>query len=146
MRYSVFGRVLPGWAGDHFGRFNAMIVMNYFSAIIVLAIWIPANSNAAIIVFAALYGFGTGAMVSLGPSLIAQISDMRQIGVRTGTMFSLISVAALIGNPIGGALVTSWHGNFTGLQIFTGVIMFAGATSILASRVAVGGFGVKTKV
>jgi MFS family permease len=145
-RYSVFGRVLPGWVGDHLGRFNAMLVMNYFSAIVVLALWIPAHSNAGIIVFSCLYGFGTGALVSLGPSLIAQISDVRQIGVRTGTMFSIISVAALVGNPIGGALVTHWNGKFTGLQIFTGVIMFGGATSILASRIAVGGFGIKAKV
>ncbi|KAF6219295.1 hypothetical protein HO133_005120 [Letharia lupina] len=38
------------------------------------------------ILFAAFYGFSSGAFVALAPALIAQISDIRQIGVRTGTM------------------------------------------------------------
>lgn len=40
--------------------------------------------------------------MSLAPALIAQISDIRQIGVRTGSMFMVVSVAALVGTPIGG--------------------------------------------
>ena len=38
-----------------------MILMCYFSAIIVLAMWLPSTTNAPIIVFAALFGFGSGA-------------------------------------------------------------------------------------
>ena len=64
--------------------------------------------------------------VSLAPSLIAQISDVRQIGVRTGTLFAVIAIAALISNPIGGELITRWNGSFTGLQIYCGVMTFAG--------------------
>lgn len=88
--------------------------------------WIPSTTNAPIIVFAALYGFGSGAFVSLSPSLIAQISDVRQIGVRTGTLFAIISIAALISNPIGGTLITRWNGAYTGLQIYCGVMCLAG--------------------
>lgn len=121
-----------------------MILMCLFTAVIVLALWLPATGNAPIIVFAALYGFGSGAyalndysflerprltttrFVSLAPSVIAQISDVRQIGVRTGTLFAIISVAALISNPIGGALITRWDGKYTGLQIFAGVLTMSG--------------------
>ena len=63
-------------------------------------------------------GFGSGAFVSLSPSLIAQISDVRQIGVRTGSLFAVISIAALISQPIGGAIIQRWHGSYTGLQIY----------------------------
>jgi len=64
--------------------------------------------------------------VSLTPSLIAQISDVRQIGVRSGTLFAIISIASLVGNPIGGALLTKWNGEYTGLQVFAGVLTFSG--------------------
>lgn len=93
------------------------------------------------IVFSALYGFGSGAFVSLAPALVAQISDLRQVGVRNGTFFSVISFAALTGAPIGGALVPDvLHGDYTRLQIFCGVVMIAGSVIFVFARGAVGGF------
>ena len=141
---SFFGRTIPGFLADKIGRFNMMVIMcgftgalptpvqerhgmtDHSSGITILALWLPAKSNAPIIVFAALFGFGSGAFVSLAPSVIAQISDVRQIGVRTGSFFAVISVAALISQPIGGALVTRWHGSYTGLQIYAGVLCVGG--------------------
>lgn len=83
---SIFGRTLPGFVADRLGRYNVMIVTSFLSTILVLALWLPARGNVAYILFAAFYGFSSGAFVSLAPALIAQISDIRQIGVRTGTM------------------------------------------------------------
>ncbi|KIN01011.1 hypothetical protein OIDMADRAFT_122536 [Oidiodendron maius Zn] len=131
---SIFGRILPGMIADRIGRFNVMIITTAFSAIIVLALWLPSRGNAPIIVFCVLYGFSSGAFVSLGPSLIAQISPIREIGVRNGTFFFFVSVGGLTGNPIGGALISRDNGDFTYLQIFCGVTMAAGACLYLASR------------
>lgn len=144
---SVFGRILPGYVGDRVGRFNTMAVIAIASAVLVLALWLPGGSNAAaIIVFAGLYGFTTGAFVSLAPSLIAQISDIREIGVRNGSLFAVVSFAALTGSPIGGAIVSDMNGSYTGLQIFSGVALSAGAAFLVLARVVVGGVGLKTIV
>jgi MFS family permease len=116
-----------------------------FAGVVTLALWLPAKSNAPIIVFAALFGFGSGAFVSLAPSLIAQISDVRKIGVRTGTLFCIVSFAALISQPIGGALITRWNGAYTGLQIYAGVLMCGGAAVLLVARVKLAGVKVMTK-
>lgn len=143
---SFFGRVLPGIVGDKIGRFNTMIFMCYFTGIVVLALWIPAAANAPVIVFAVLYGFGSGSFVSLAPSLVAQISDVREIGVRNGTLFAIISFAALCGNPIGGAIINGMDGKYTGLQIFCGVLCLAGATAILGARLVLAGPKITAKV
>lgn len=143
---SVFGRILPGWIADRVGRFNTMIVTSFASTILVLALWLPSRGNVPIILFAAFYGFSSGAFVSLAPALVAQISDIRQIGVRTGTMFAVISVSGLCGNPIGGALVTAEHGGFTHLQIFCGMTMFAGSCLFVAARLALVGLKPSVKV
>ncbi|KAJ5391254.1 monocarboxylate permease [Penicillium cosmopolitanum] len=141
---SIFGRTLPGYLADRVGRYNVMIVFSYLSGILVLALWLPARANAPIIVFSALYGFGSGAFVSLAPALIAQISDLREVGIRNGTCFSIISIAALTGSPIGGALVPDMlHGSYEKLQIFSGVVMIAGATLFIAARIVVGGVNLK---
>jgi MFS family permease len=124
-----------------------MILMTYFSGILVLAMWLPSKSNAPIIVFAALYGFGSGAFVSLGPAVMAQISQVREIGIRQGTYFAIISIAALIGSPIGGVLVPEvLTGDYWKLQVFCGVVMMAGSTLILFARIAAGGLNPLTKV
>lgn len=143
---SIFGRTLPGWIADRLGRFNTMIVTSYASALLVLCLWIPATSNAPIIVFAVLYGFTSGAFVSLAPALIAQISDIRQIGMRTGTMFAVISIAALTGSPIGGELNKRNNGSYKTLQIFCGCMMIAGSTFFLAARISRAGWKVVKRV
>lgn len=137
---SIFGRTLPGYLADRFGRYNAMIVTSTTSAILVLALWIPARGNVPYILFAALYGFSSGAFVSLAPALVAQISDIRQLGVRTGSMFMAISFAALVGNPIGGALLAENGGKYLHLQVFCGVTMAAGACVFVLARNSLAGF------
>ncbi len=93
---SIFGRTLPGAIADKVGRFNVMIATTVLSTILVLALWLPARGNVPFIVFSALYGFTSGAFVSLAPAMIAQISDIRQLGVRTGSMFMVVAFAALV--------------------------------------------------
>ena len=121
------------------GRFNVMIATTLASGILVLALWIPAKSNAPIIVFAALFGFTSGCYVSLIPALIAQISDVRHIGVRSGTTFFIISLATLTGQPIAGALITRNDGGYLYLQIFCGIVMLIGSLLFFVARNMQGG-------
>ena len=132
---SIFGRIFPGWAADKLGRYNIQIFMCTVSFILNLALWLPARGNVPIIIFAVLYGFASGTFVSLAPAIIAQItSDMRQIGTRTGTMFGLVSFAALIGNPIAGALLSDDNDQYLYLQIFTGVAIAVGTAFFVLSK------------
>jgi len=143
---SIFGRIIPGYIGDKVGRFNMMVLITYASGILVFALWIPGTGSVPTIFFAALYGFTTGAFVSLIPALTAQISDIREIGVRNGAMFAVVSVAALTGNPIGGALVSKYDGGYLGLQIFAGTTIVAGSTAFLAARWSLSGWKIRAKV
>ncbi|PWY88426.1 MFS general substrate transporter [Aspergillus heteromorphus CBS 117.55] len=130
------GRIIPPYLADLFGRFNLMILTTLFSGIIVLAIWLPTRGNAPAIVFSALYGFSSGTVVSLAPALVAQISEIREIGVRSGTYFFIVSFAALTGTPIAGALLPDpLHGSYTKLYIFCAVVMFAGAGFYLLAKI-----------
>ncbi|KAI5303341.1 hypothetical protein KEM56_007652 [Ascosphaera pollenicola] len=134
---SIVGRILPGALADKFGRYNVMVIVCYLCAIWTLALWIPANTNALVILYAIFYGICSGGFVSLPAALIAQISDIREIGVRTGTIFFFMSFGALTGNPIAGALVDDpLRSNYWKLQVFAGVMMAAGGTSLLMARIS----------
>ena len=140
---SIFGRILPGIAADKIGRFNTMIITCALSSILVLAVWLPATGNAPIIVFAICYGFTSGAFVSLAPALVAQISPIREIGVRNGTFFLFVAFAGLTGNPIGGALVGENNGDYLYLQIFCGITMAVGTVIYIVTRWVQCGFKLK---
>lgn len=143
---SVFGRITPGIIGDKFGRYNIMIIICIITAIIIFAVWIPVSSVAGIIVFAVIFGFSSGGFIGLAPTLVAQISELRQLGTRIGAVFSVQAIGALIGSPIGGAIVSSQNGSYLGLKIFCGCCMLLGCLSFLAARYVIGGASLKKKV
>ncbi|OJJ45250.1 hypothetical protein ASPZODRAFT_69526 [Penicilliopsis zonata CBS 506.65] len=137
---SLFGRLFSGFASDRIGRFNILVAVCYLAGIVVLAVWIPATSNAATIVFSLLFGFASGAYVSLGPALMLQLGPIREIGYRTGLLFLVSSFGGLTTSPIAGAILQAQNGSYTGMKIFSGVLFLAGATGVLAARVHHTGF------
>ncbi|KAL1613006.1 hypothetical protein SLS60_001237 [Paraconiothyrium brasiliense] len=137
---SIFGRIIPGALADKFGPYNLQAVMAFFTGILCLALGLPASGNAAFIVFAVLYGFASGGFVSLAPAQVAKISNVQEIGVRTGVLFSCVSFAGLVGNPIAGALVDGT--GFDKVNIFAGVVMIAGAVLFVFTRMVVTGWKV----
>jgi MFS family permease len=144
--HSLFGRILPGYIADKVGRYNTIIIMAFLTSLFTLALWIPAKGNTPLIVFAAIYGFCSGAFVSLLPAIIAQISDIKEIGLRTGLEFAILSIPALVSNPIGGAFIDLENGKFRDLQIWTGVVLLAGSFLYVAARASLVGLRIAVKV
>ncbi|KAK6369335.1 hypothetical protein LTS17_009677 [Exophiala oligosperma] len=143
---SIFGRTIPGIIGDKLGRFNVMIVFCTLTVIFMLGLWIPGTSNAALIVFALMFGFSSGAAIGLTPALIAQISPIREIGVRVGTVFAAGSIGALTGSPIAGALISRDHGKFLFMMLFGGCTCIVGVVFFVAARISIGGLSLKKRI
>jgi MFS family permease len=120
--------------------------MAFLTSLFTLALWIPAKGNTPLIVFAAIYGFCSGAFVSLIPAIIAQISDIREIGLRTGLEFAILSIPTLVSTPIGGAFIDLENGKFRDLQIWTGVVLLAGSFLYVAARTSLVGLRIAVKV
>ena len=141
---SLFGRLGAGFMSDRYGRYNIFIAMCIVAGVLVLALWIPATSNAPIIVFATLFGFASGAYVSLSPALIAQISPLKEVGYRTGLLFLFASVGGLTTSPIAGAILQHASGDYTHMKIFSGVMLLGGTAFIMTARLV--GTGLKLVV
>src|ERR1700753_3434165 len=111
-----------------------MITMAMSTSVVILALWIPATGNAPIIVFAALYGFFSGAGISFVPTICASIAPLQEIGTRTGLSIAIASFAGLTGSPIGGKIISDGHGSFTYTKVFAGVSCFIGTALIIVTR------------
>jgi MFS family permease len=88
---SAFGRIIPGYMADVAGRYNLMIPATALSGVFSLALWLNVHNTAGIVVFAAIYGFFSGAYISLNTPCVAQISRPEQIGTRVGMTYSIFS-------------------------------------------------------
>jgi MFS transporter, MCT family, aspergillic acid transporter len=58
--WTIPGIIIPSMLADRYDRWLVTSLLCLLSGIVVLACWIPANSNAVVIVFASLYGFCVG--------------------------------------------------------------------------------------
>ncbi|CEL10638.1 Putative Monocarboxylate transporter (Eurofung) [Aspergillus calidoustus] len=141
---AIPGRALPGILADRLGRFNIMVVTAIGCALSTLALWYCAGSNrGAVVAYAVLYGFWSGAAISLTPVCILQVCRMEDYGKRNGTAFTLVSLGTLTGIPMAGAIQESEEGGFSGLIIFAGVLYLAAAGAFLLARGVAGGCGVR---
>ncbi|PVH75807.1 MFS general substrate transporter [Cadophora sp. DSE1049] len=130
---SFFGRVIPGVLGDKLGRLNALCVAGLSTGILILCMQ-KLDGNAGIIVFAGFYGFCSGAIISGMAVCLAQITpDAREIGTYMGMGMAVISIAALIGPPIDGALARK-YGGFDEVAIFSGVMVLAGGFGVMVVK------------
>lgn len=111
-----------------------MILIAALSGIITLALWVPGHSTATTLVYGAIYGFTSGGFISLAPAVTAQISDLREIGARSGVLLFVSSLGALTGSPVGGAIVAAQGGDYLGLKLFNGLTITVGAIFLVLSR------------
>ncbi|KAK9246637.1 major facilitator superfamily domain-containing protein [Lipomyces tetrasporus] len=131
---SFFGRVIPGILADKLGRFNTFIVCCTTAGVLILGLWLPATGHVPIIIFAAFFGFASGASISLMPALIAEISPLHEIATRIGAVSAFVSFATLSGLPISGAILRHDHNSFTGVAIFGGVTLIGGCFFVGIAR------------
>lgn len=142
---AIPGRFLPGFVSDRLGRFNAMVVTSAICAIITLALWYKASDKIpAIVCYSVLFGFWSGAAISLTPVCISQVCDTKDYGKRNGTAFTIASIGTLTGIPIAGAIQQQNNGGYGSLIIFGGILYLAAGVSFAITRVVCRGSSLKT--
>lgn len=130
---SFFGRVIPGVLGDKLGRLNALFFAGISTGVLIFCMQ-ALDSHASIIVFAGLYGFCSGAIISgFAVCLTQTTSDPKNIGTYMGMGMSFISISALIGPPIDGAFVSRFHG-FDQVADFCGALCIAGGLGVMVIK------------
>ena len=87
----VLGRLLPPILSDALGRYNILVPCALLAGLAMLVFWPFATGLVALMLFAAVYGFFSGAFNALVIPCVAQISEVREIGTRVGVLYSIIS-------------------------------------------------------
>ncbi|GAA5841939.1 hypothetical protein JCM9279_003163 [Rhodotorula babjevae] len=130
-------RITVGFAADRFGNLTVAIPTTIIIATMIFAM-LGATSSGGVIAFCILFGAASGAWVTImAPSLISLSASVREFGVRTGLGFILISIAALFGSPVAGAILratpSSTGTNYLGVCIFGGCAVLVGTVCLSAT-------------
>ncbi|KAG9241493.1 major facilitator superfamily protein [Calycina marina] len=130
---SAFGRSFSGWLSDRLGRFNTMILTLSFSLLIAFVAWLPSGSHIfAFYIFAPLFGFGSGSIISMAPVCVGQLCKADEYGQYYGTSYSLVAVFTLFCIPIGGELLPRIGG--AGFVAFFGSFLAVSLAAFLVAR------------
>ncbi|KAK0938949.1 hypothetical protein LTR29_009439 [Friedmanniomyces endolithicus] len=129
---SIPGRILPSLLADKYFHPLHVLATCTGCATLLAFCWIAVqHSTPGLIVWCLLYGFCSGAFVSLqGAAVASMATDMRTIGTRFGINMFAGALGILIGAPVGGAIFPhSWPA----AQVFCGVTLACSTVCIVAT-------------
>ncbi|PCH37601.1 MFS general substrate transporter [Wolfiporia cocos MD-104 SS10] len=141
---STLGRLLPPSFADRTGVYNMLLPAIAACAALAFAIF-GATSSAGVILVGLLFGFASGAYISLIPSLlVALCNNLGELGVKMGLAYTAVALAMLVGTPIAGALLGTARASagaqgllwwraiiFTGVRLTLAWVLIAGADHML---------------
>lgn len=128
-----FGRTISGLLADWFGVWNVFGTTSFLTAVVVFAFYIPCPiGDAAVVVAFLLYGWVSGAWLTLVSAVIASISPVEEVGLRIGIAWSVCGPTMIAGPVICGALIAEDNDRFTYAAAF------CGATFTVSSFLAIG--------
>ncbi|CAG7985388.1 unnamed protein product [Penicillium olsonii] len=139
---SFFGRLLPGYFADRFGRFNTLIITVALCLICNCCFWLPAKDNLPLlIVYCCLFGFSSGSNISLTPVCIGQLCKTENYGRYYATAYTIVSISTLTGVPIAGEILSRCNGDYWGLITFTICCYAAGLMCAVGVKILHCGYG-----
>ncbi|KZT61354.1 MFS general substrate transporter [Calocera cornea HHB12733] len=136
---SIIGRTLPNLIADKLGPITVLIPSSTIAGALVFAL-LGIKNVGGLVVVCLLYGFSSGAYVSLmGPMFASMSEQVSEIGLRMGLAFAFLGFSALIGTPIDGALLGSGPDyDWWKAVLFSGVTMLAGCATLCVAWVLLG--------
>ncbi|KAJ1961716.1 hypothetical protein GGI12_003088 [Dipsacomyces acuminosporus] len=134
---SIAGRIVMGVLGDVVGSVNALLISTSFSCVSVLVLWLPFKSPGTLIAAAVIFGFCSGAIVSLIPVVTANLFGVKRLPSIIGLLMIAYMAGGLVASPPAGAMLdTVGHGrNFNSLIIYDGVFLAVSTASLSALRI-----------
>ncbi|GFF28591.1 riboflavin transporter MCH5 [Aspergillus udagawae] len=135
---SIFGRIIPGLLADRFGALEVSSFCALACAVLSYS-WITIDNLGGLVTFCTLYGFFSGAVVSLPPTVIATlVPSLEVVGTWMGMSFTAGATGLLIGNPLAGLLIDVEEGEFARGFIFAASMIMAATIIYLIILVAKG--------
>ncbi|KAI9459459.1 MFS general substrate transporter [Lactarius psammicola] len=129
---NAFGGLASGVLADQFGPINVMIPASLIVGVLTF-IWPYTRGTTGLVMLAVTYGALSGAMTTPLPVPMMALGESTDVGHRTGMFFTIVSLGALVGTPISGAINLS-TGGYTAVGVFAGCSVMVAVFLLVLSR------------
>ncbi|KAI0023435.1 major facilitator superfamily domain-containing protein [Xylariomycetidae sp. FL0641] len=138
-------RVFPPMLADRIGPFNVLVPTVAAWAVVAWC-WLAVRNVSQYYAWTVFFGIISGSFQCLTATTVAAITKhLDHVGTRLGMAFGIISIAALTGPPLGGAIQGSQGGSYTGSQAWAATVILVGFCLFLAARLNLGGFNIRAR-
>ncbi|KAF4969082.1 hypothetical protein FSARC_3605 [Fusarium sarcochroum] len=129
----AIGRPIVGWLSDRFGRINLTFIMSFTTGILILALWINANSFGVLLTFALVVGLSAGVFwVNISPILV-EVMGLTNLASGLSCLWVAMAAPSTLSAPIALEIYTG-TGSYLGAQLFTGFMYIASAVCVFVLR------------
>ncbi|KIM86443.1 hypothetical protein PILCRDRAFT_816404 [Piloderma croceum F 1598] len=129
---SGVGRLFAGVMADRFGAINVAVPCTVLAGIITY-IWPFVTTKASFIAISIIYGFGSGAFISLVAMPVIAFGDIDDVGRRVGMALAVLATGALAGPPISGA-INKATGGFKFVGYYAGSMIVVSVIFMILAR------------
>jgi len=129
---SAVGRLSAGVLADRIGALNVMTPAGFLAGVMTF-IWPHIRGTGALVTLAVLYGASSGAFVGLICEPMVALGDMTDVGRRAGMYLTILSLGALAGPPISGAINRS-TGNYSIVGLYAGSMVMVAVVLLALTR------------
>lgn len=135
-------RILTGFAGDKFGRQNTLILTVVFSALSVVCFWLGSSkgdgNKVLWLLFIVGYGVAGGGYNALFPTTVVEVFGLQAYASVNGFIYFVRGLGAMVGSPVGGAILGGGSGSGNSLSSYRNVVWFDAALLLGATICVVG--------
>lgn len=108
-------------------------------------VWLPfGDTTSGLVIFAVMFGFATGNNISITPVCVSRLCHTQNYGRYYATCYTVVSIACLIGIPIGGTLLQATDGDYWALIVFVGITQALSLAFIYAAKATKVGWDPRT--
>lgn len=126
---SAVGRIVSGLCADRFGKVLMLQICMYGGGISTLC-WMACKTFPSLMVYGIIYGFFAGGIISLMPSVAAELFGIEKLGSVIGLLYTSNATGNLLSAPIGGFLYDAYHNYYPPISVAGGFLL-AGAVIVL---------------
>ncbi|TFK79571.1 MFS general substrate transporter [Polyporus arcularius HHB13444] len=130
---SAIGRLGGGILADRVGPLNILIPSTFIAGVMTYA-WPFATTKGPLIAIAVFYGIFSGVFVAIMGQPAVRMGDVADVGRRVGMSLTIMSLGALAGPPISGAILDRAANDFKPVGYYAGTAVMVSVFLMVIAR------------
>ncbi|RDX51747.1 MFS general substrate transporter [Lentinus brumalis] len=130
---SALGRLGGGILADRVGPLNILIPSTFIAGVMTYA-WPFATTKGPLIAIAVFYGIFSGVFVAIMGQPAVRMGDVADVGRRVGMSLTIMSLGALAGPPISGAILDHAANDFKPVGYYAGTAVMVSVFLMVIAR------------